>query len=152
MVFVIFYQQFVLIYWFASFLRFWEASSLFMCFFKASLPGSSVKIGTIQRILAWPLAQGWHAQIEKGRLFFPHTSVWAWLHHRHQEFDRTSHQGRQKSFHLTQEIFKEWKPHHDRQHQASKLDANLPTLGRTVPIHWIPFGDYPLKLERYRED
>ena len=27
--------------------------------------GTSVKIGTIQRRLAWPLREGWHAQIEK---------------------------------------------------------------------------------------
>ncbi len=23
---------------------------------------------------------------------------------------------------------------------------------RRYPYHWIPFGDHPLKLERYRED
>ncbi len=27
--------------------------------------GTSVKIGTIQRRLAWPLREGWHTQIEK---------------------------------------------------------------------------------------
>ena len=71
-----------------------------------SLWGTSDKIGTIQRRLAWPLRKDDTHKLRRVD-YFPQTSVWAWLHHRHQEFDRTSHQGRQKSFHLTQEIFKE---------------------------------------------
>ena len=95
-----------------------------------SFRGTSVKIGTIQKRLAWPLRKDDTHKSRRVDYFL----------FRHQGADiglapaTTSVCPRNHGF----------------------LDRLQTSLGGTVVCEienlWIPFGEHPLKLERYRED
>ena len=75
-----------------------------------SFRGSSVKIGTIQRRLAWPLRKDDTHKSRSDTSFFSFVAL-----------------------------------------SVVGL-SHLPLHMKQRDNHWIPFGDHPSKLERYRED
>ena len=119
--------------------------------FLDSLRGSSVKIGTIQRRLAWPLRKDDTHKSRSVNNFFPahrravHSSTKTLA--ACTECFRPVQTGNAQALHASP------CSHSGTPHFTAQADA---TAQRQTCFFfcagWIPFGDHPLKLERYRED
>ena len=142
--------------------NFWRAQQNSM----DSLRGSSVKIGTIQRRLAWPLRKDDTHKSRSGNNFFdPYTRdsstelchVLQLLHASYfalrpvallAPVPRKKTSTWQRRFSMRENLTMSGK-------KALNSKAWCCML-RIFDVHskilWIPFGDHPLKLERYRED